>query len=161
MKKEKSKKCSLANGQESEPQTSREEKIKSIITLYWAVFALGGIAGILLTVIGDTPPKTDIIWTYLPRCIWILALAVIFFDSFNICFLHGSALYENLAREVRKQKLMSRFTTMCYISGFLFLLNILLMLHHGNYCQTSIVAGLGTIALGWFLTGLLQLTRFR
>ena len=157
MDKEKSKKCSLTDKSERESGF----KVKSILTLYWILFILGGVIGVYLTHTSNSYPSTNELWVYLPRCTWILALAVIFFDSLNICFLRGSALYENLADKVRDEKLMPSFKSMCCCSGGLFLINIFPMLHYCNYSQTSIICSLCIIALAWFLTGILQLTRFR
>ena len=161
MKQEKSKKQSLANGQKNQPEIKTGYKVKSILTFYWMLFISGGIAAVFLAYIGLDYPLKDTFWRYLPRCVWMVALGIIFFDSLNICFLHSTPLYKLIAQKVKKKKLMSRFCSMCCITGGLLLINTITTLHHDNYSQINIVCCLGSFALAWFLTGVLQLTRFR
>lgn len=161
MQQKKSKNYSLADKPKKQSESQRCFKVKSTLVFYWVLLFLGGAASIYLACAGKEKLPADVLWTYLPRFIWMVTLAIIFFDSLNISFLHSTPLYEGIAKEAQNKGLMPNIIQMCFLTGGLLLIGILLTLHNSNYSQTGLICCLGTIALGWFITGILQFFRFR
>lgn len=161
MQQTKSKNYSLANRQKRQSESHNSFNVRFILAFYWGLFILSGAVSTYLVYTGEAQSPADVLWTYLPRSIWMVTLAVIFFDSLNISVLQSTPFYVRIGKEAHKKDLMPDIIQMNILSGGLLLISILLTLHGSNYNQNGIFCCLGSIAIGWFLIDLLRLFRFR
>ncbi len=137
-------------------EKKRKLNPKSVYRFYWGLLITAGILMCLLSVPWITQSnETSPCLTYGPSCVWLLALSIVFFDTVNIIYLQITCDYWLLAKKVMENGYWEKFRILCILSGFLTLINVMLI-----FINFSFILAITTICAGWLITGIIRYIRF-
>ena len=136
-------------------------KISSIIKFYWVLLLFGIVMSPLVAHYTQTYFPDFEYKKFIPQLFLTLVVSIVFFDALNIAFLKANTSYETLAWLAKKTHKKKQFQFFCMCSGGALLGNAGYVFCNHNNSGTYIFCFIATLLLGWFLTGVIQMLRFR
>lgn len=127
---------------------------KSVYRFYVGLFITTAVITCLVAFSTTSLAETYTYLKYVPGSIWLLALSIIFFDTLSIVYLQITYDYWLLAKKVIESGYWKKFRQMCNLSGFLVLLNVILMTLAFSFSKAMLL-----VLAGWVITGIIRFTR--